>query len=173
MTAQNIRVRPCLQLISDRRRRAQRPPIIRSLTPRPVPAACGCAPTPLPLHPPTMSLRALSSFTRTVSHLRNPITTTQLNYFTTTARKMGVTKTVLVEGNGPSPQKGDTVTMLYTGWLKEAGKKDGKGKQFDTTEKPGRGPFKTPIGVGRVIQGTSHGYCLACLMRRVTAMHEC
>lgn len=66
---------------------------------------------------------------------------------------MGVTKTILVEGNGPSPEKGDTVTMLYTGWLKEAGKKDGKGKQFDTTEKPGRGPFKTAIGVGRVIKG--------------------
>lgn len=70
---------------------------------------------------------------------------------------MGVQKTILVEGNGPSPQQGDVVTMLYTGWLKEAGKKDSKGKQFDTTEKPGRGPFKTPIGVGRVIKGT---YCL-------------
>jgi len=66
---------------------------------------------------------------------------------------MGVQKTILVEGNGPSPQQGDVVTMLYTGWLKEAGKKDSKGKQFDTTEKPGRGPFKTPIGVGRVIKG--------------------
>jgi FK506-binding protein 1 len=66
---------------------------------------------------------------------------------------MGVQKTVLVEGNGPSPQQGDVVTMLYTGWLKDAGKKDQKGKQFDTTEKPGRGPFKTPIGVGRVIKG--------------------
>lgn len=70
---------------------------------------------------------------------------------------MGVQKTILVEGNGPSPQQGDVVTMLYTGWLKEAGKKDSKGKQFDTTEKPGRGPFKTPIGVGRVIKGA---YCL-------------
>lgn len=68
---------------------------------------------------------------------------------------MGVQKTVLVEGSGASPQQGDVVTMLYTGWLKEAGKKDGKGKQFDTTEKPGRGPFKTPIGVGRVIKGAS------------------
>lgn len=69
---------------------------------------------------------------------------------------MGVKKTVLVEGNGPSPQQGDNVTMLYTGWLKEAGKKDSKGKQFDTTEKPGRGPFQTAIGVGRVIKGV---YC--------------
>ena len=70
---------------------------------------------------------------------------------------MGVQKTVLVEGSGPSPVKGDTVTMLYTGWLKDAGKKDGKGKQFDTTEKPGRGPFQTAIGVGRVIQGWDEG----------------
>lgn len=106
-----------------------------------------------------MSLRALSSLTRTLTStsLRSPITSTTttipIKYFSASARTMGVTKTVLVEGNGPSPQKGDTVTMLYTGWLKEAGKKDGKGKQFDTTEKPGRGPFKTPIGVGRVIQG--------------------
>jgi FK506-binding protein 1 len=105
-----------------------------------------------------MSLRAL---TRNLHHtltLTPRITTTTTlhpinRFFTTTSSNMGVQKTVLVEGSGPSPQKGDTVTMLYTGWLKEAGKKDGKGKQFDTTEKPGRGPFKTPIGVGRVIQG--------------------
>lgn len=100
-----------------------------------------------------MSLRALSSLTRTATSLRPITTTTPIKHFTSSARNMGVTKTVLVEGDGPSPQKGDTVTMLYTGWLKEDGKKDGKGKQFDTTEKPGRGPFKTPIGVGRVIQG--------------------
>ncbi|KAJ4348313.1 FK506 binding protein proline rotamase rapamycin-binding protein [Didymosphaeria variabile] len=68
---------------------------------------------------------------------------------------MGVTKTTISEGNGPSPQKGDTVTMLYTGWLKNA---DGsKGKEFDSTQKPGRGPFKTPIGVGRVIRGWDEG----------------
>ncbi|KAJ4291068.1 FK506 binding protein proline rotamase rapamycin-binding protein [Kalmusia sp. IMI 367209] len=68
---------------------------------------------------------------------------------------MGVTKTTISEGNGPSPKKGDTVTMLYTGWLKQA---DGsKGKVFDTTEKPGRGPFQTPIGVGRVIKGWDEG----------------
>lgn len=94
-----------------------------------------------------MSLRTLTTLFRTTT------TTTPIRTLTTTSRKMGVTKTILVEGSGASPQKGDTVTMLYTGWLKEAGKKDGKGKQFDTTEKPGRGPFKTPIGVGRVIKG--------------------
>jgi FK506-binding protein 1 len=71
--------------------------------------------------------------------------------FHSTARAMGVTKTTITEGNGPSPNKGDKVTMLYTGWLKNA---DGsKGKEFDSTQKPGRGPFQTPIGVGRVIRG--------------------
>lgn len=105
-----------------------------------------------------MTFRALSSLPRSSAHLTR-LTTTSTHRFSTTARTMGVQKTVLVEGNGPSPQKGDTVTMLYTGWLKEAGKKDSKGKQFDTTEKPGRGPFKTPIGVGRVIKGALH--CVA------------
>ncbi|KAJ4333934.1 FK506 binding protein proline rotamase rapamycin-binding protein [Ascochyta clinopodiicola] len=106
-----------------------------------------------------MSFRALSSLprlSRTISSTPN-FTTTTYKFFHTTPRTMGVQKTILVEGNGPSPQQGDTVTMLYTGWLKEAGKKDSKGKQFDTTEKPGRGPFKTPIGVGRVIKGWDEG----------------
>ena len=64
---------------------------------------------------------------------------------------MGVTKTVIAEGSGASPQKGDTVTMEYTGWLRTSGQPEEKGKQFDSTT--GRGPFKTPIGVGRVIKG--------------------
>jgi FK506-binding protein 1 len=100
-----------------------------------------------------MSFRALT-FLRPATNLsRTHIVSTPIKHFSTSTRNMGVQKTILVEGNGPSPQQGDTVTMLYTGWLKEAGKKDNKGKQFDTTEKPGRGPFKTPIGVGRVIKG--------------------
>ena len=44
----------------------------------------------------------------------------------------------------------------YTGWLKTAGAAEEKGKQFDSTQ--GRGPFKTPIGVGRVIKGTQITY---------------
>ena len=99
-----------------------------------------------------MSLRALTRTLFTTTTTRTPITA---RFFSNTSYKMGVQKTVLVEGSGPSPVKGDTVTMLYTGWLKEEGKKEGKGKQFDTTEKPGRGPFQTAIGVGRVIQGKS------------------
>lgn len=66
---------------------------------------------------------------------------------------MGVQKTILSEDNGPSPQEGDTVTMEYTGWLKTSTGE--KGKQFDSTT--GRGPFRTPIGVGRVIKGWDEG----------------
>ncbi|RMZ74004.1 peptidylprolyl isomerase [Pyrenophora seminiperda CCB06] len=66
---------------------------------------------------------------------------------------MGVEKTILQEGSGASPKKGDRVTMEYTGWLKNPD--NSKGKQFDSTT--GRGPFQTPIGVGRVIKGWDEG----------------
>lgn len=40
---------------------------------------------------------------------------------------MGVTKQIIKQGDGSTrPQKGDNVTMEYTGWLEENGK---KGKQ--------------------------------------------
>jgi FK506-binding protein 1 len=81
-----------------------------------------------------------------------------LRTFSTTTRNMGVTKTTISEGNGPSPQKGQTVSMKYTGWLKAPGQPEDKGKVFDSTDKPGRGLFETPIGVGRVIKGEFCSY---------------
>lgn len=42
---------------------------------------------------------------------------------------MGVTKTTLVEGTGPQAQPGQTITMEYTGWLKDASAADNKGKK--------------------------------------------
>ncbi|OAA68368.1 fkbp-type peptidyl-prolyl cis-trans isomerase [Niveomyces insectorum RCEF 264] len=45
---------------------------------------------------------------------------------------MGVTKTTHQEGSGASPQKGDQVTIEYTGFLKDTSKPDNKGKQFVT-----------------------------------------
>lgn len=42
---------------------------------------------------------------------------------------MGVTKTILAEGNGPIPKKGDRVTIEYTGYLKDLTKPDQKGKK--------------------------------------------
>ncbi|KAL9021164.1 MAG: hypothetical protein Q9185_001565 [Variospora sp. 1 TL-2023] len=67
---------------------------------------------------------------------------------------MGVTKKVLKEGNGTDkPKAGDQVTIEYTGNLYDEAKADNdyRGTQFDSSV--GRGDFKTPIGVGRVIRG--------------------
>lgn len=43
---------------------------------------------------------------------------------------MGVTKTTTQEGSGPIPQKGQTVSVEYTGWLKDLSKLDHKGDQY-------------------------------------------
>jgi len=72
---------------------------------------------------------------------------------------MGVTRKVLKQGNGADrPQKGDEVTIEYTGNLyneeKGAGN-DYRGNQFDSSK--GRGPFITQIGVGMVIKGWDEG----------------
>lgn len=40
---------------------------------------------------------------------------------------MGVTKTTLKEGSGAQPTDGQTVTIEYTGWLKDTSKPDSKG----------------------------------------------
>lgn len=43
---------------------------------------------------------------------------------------MGVSKTVIKEGTGETPVKGQTVTIEYTGWLKDESKPNNKGKQY-------------------------------------------
>jgi FK506-binding protein 1 len=50
--------------------------------------------------------------------------------FSTTTAIMGVTKTVTKEGTGPIPQKGQTVAMAYTGWVKDTSKPFNRGKQY-------------------------------------------
>ncbi|MCS6805776.1 MAG: FKBP-type peptidyl-prolyl cis-trans isomerase [Acidobacteriota bacterium] len=55
----------------------------------------------------------------------------------------------LVKGTGPSPQRGQTVSVHYTGWLTN-------GKKFDSSVDRGK-PLEFPIGVGRVIKGWDEG----------------
>jgi peptidylprolyl isomerase len=56
-------------------------------------------------------------------------------------------------GTGPSPTKGQTCVMHYTGWLWVDG---AKGAKFDSSLDRGR-PFEFPIGTGRVIKGWDEG----------------
>jgi len=56
-------------------------------------------------------------------------------------------------GTGASPQKGQTCSMHYTGWLWVNG---AKGAKFDSSHDRGQ-PFEFPIGQGRVIKGWDEG----------------
>jgi FKBP-type peptidyl-prolyl cis-trans isomerase len=51
-------------------------------------------------------------------------------------------------GNGPSPTKGQLISVHYTGWLTD-------GKKFDSSVD--RGPFDFKIRTGSVIKGWDEG----------------
>jgi peptidylprolyl isomerase len=59
-------------------------------------------------------------------------------------------------GTGDSPQRGQTCTMHYTGWLYDESAKDHKGKKFDSSVDRGE-PFDFKIGQGQVIKGWDEG----------------
>ena len=56
-------------------------------------------------------------------------------------------------GTGASPQRGQTCSMHYTGWLWVNG---AKGSKFDSSLDRGK-PFDFPLGMGRVIKGWDEG----------------
>jgi FKBP-type peptidyl-prolyl cis-trans isomerase len=55
-------------------------------------------------------------------------------------------------GDGPSPRRGQTCMVHYTGWLWQGA----KGKKFDSSVDRGR-PFSFPVGEGQVIPGWDEG----------------
>jgi len=55
----------------------------------------------------------------------------------------------IVEGKGPRPKVGDSVSVHYTGWLKS-------GEKFDSSRDRGQA-FVFAIGRGRVIKGWDEG----------------
>ena len=65
----------------------------------------------------------------------------------------GLAYTDEVVGNGPEAKPGQQVSVHYTGWLDEGGK---KGKKFDSSRDRGQ-PFGFPLGGGQVIRGWDEG----------------
>jgi peptidylprolyl isomerase len=66
-----------------------------------------------------------------------------------TTTPSGLKYIVVEEGNGATPQAGQTVTVHYTGTLED-------GTKFDSSRDRNR-PFSFKIGVGQVIQGWDEG----------------
>ncbi|KMO28036.1 FKBP-type peptidyl-prolyl cis-trans isomerase [Methylobacterium aquaticum] len=58
-----------------------------------------------------------------------------------------------VAGTGPQPATGQTVSVHYTGWLYQDGK---KGKKFDSSLDRGQ-PLNFAVGTGQVIKGWDEG----------------
>ena len=61
----------------------------------------------------------------------------------------------VVVGTGTTAEAGDTLDVLYTGWLYDASKPENKGKQFETNMSGAAFPFQ--LGKGLVILGWDRG----------------
>jgi len=59
---------------------------------------------------------------------------------------MGVSKTTTKEGTGKIPQKGQKVTIEYTGWLKDTSKPNNKGDKSVTNPALRSGPRAANMG---------------------------
>ncbi len=66
-----------------------------------------------------------------------------------TTTDSGLKYIVIEEGDGASPQKGENVTVHYTGTLED-------GTKFDSSRDRNR-PFSFKLGVGQVIKGWDEG----------------
>ena len=62
----------------------------------------------------------------------------------------GLTYVIVKAGTGPTPAKGNVVSVTYTGKLLN-------GKVFDSTDKNGGQPFQFPVGMGQVVPGWDEG----------------
>jgi len=84
----------------------------------------------------------------------NPVTEKMGNLTGKMERRMAPNGELQIEeleiGSGASPEKGQKVTVHYTGTLED-------GSVFDSSKQPGRGPFSFTIGVGQVIKGWDEG----------------
>ena len=70
-----------------------------------------------------------------------------------TTTPSGLRYTDEVVGKGAAPKSGQTVSVHYTGWLDQGGK---KGPKFDSSRDRGE-PFSFRLGAGQVIKGWDEG----------------
>lgn len=70
---------------------------------------------------------------------------------TTTTTASGLVIEDTQEGHGAAAQKGQIVTVHYTGWLDDAAR-----TRFDSSKLHGK-PFSFELGSGRVIRGWEEG----------------
>lgn len=76
-----------------------------------------------------------------------------MNQSTRQTTPSGLQYEIIQEGTGATPQKGQRVTVHYTGWLDNKGE---LGKKFDSSVDRGQ-PFMFVIGRGQVIRGWDEG----------------
>ena len=83
---------------------------------------------------------------------------------------MGFTKTLIKEGNGVKPQRGQNVTVHCTGY----GKNRDMNLKFWSTKDPGQEPFTFRVGMGEVIKGVriqSSRFCFGWFMSNEDPPH--
>ncbi len=81
--------------------------------------------------------------------VREPVTMTEVDEADYTVTESGLKYYDLVEGEGETPQEGQTVIVHYTGWLED-------GTKFDSSLDRGT-PFTFALGTGSVIAGWDEG----------------
>ena len=114
-------------------------------------AACGSDSLPSTATPSASGGAGASSAATCVTASSVPATTDSFSdVVTTTKQSDGLQVGDFVAGTGPTPKKGDTITVQYTGWLSD-------GTVFDSSRKAGRTPFSFAIGTGAVIPGWDEG----------------
>ncbi len=81
--------------------------------------------------------------------VREPVVMTEVDEQAYTTTESGLKYVDLVEGDGPTAETGQTVTVHYTGWLED-------GTKFDSSLDAGQ-PFTFQLGAGMVIPGWEEG----------------
>ncbi|MBI2981988.1 MAG: FKBP-type peptidyl-prolyl cis-trans isomerase [Deltaproteobacteria bacterium] len=99
-----------------------------------------------------LALTVACSKTKQPAETEPPQTTQEAALANEQSTPSGLKYVVLQEGTGASPQKGQMVTVHYTGWLAD-------GTKFDSSVDRGT-PFQFQVGTGQVIPGWDEGVSL-------------